>query len=979
MSQTPRPRLHAVWQSGTIGLWCDTGLRRPDSVAPAGSPAAVQRAGAPVAVVDFLEEYTLSHRLGVRVPVEGRIRDATVPGIRVSVAAAIDLCSLVEGDEPWLGASTRALVALSRGVAAFVSAGHVVPQLGRVEGGWSAEWRLVASPATSAWAAECLSRCHGLVAGRDELDRVFSALADQHARMALAPLAADRRSSLGTSLITGGEVTSGGQALAGAIADFGRAAAARDVDVVFRVVEPQYEEAGPVDGGAAEVSTTPGSEAEGDARPGRARGGVLWRLEVLVRSGNDSLRPYSELPDPSAVSDAVRDVVERAVRSWPPLGSAEPAPDGPDLFLPTELVVALVDHGVETLRGRGVEVLLPRAWTRVRAAIRVVVSEPGTEAVDSGRRLGLDQLSDVNWEMIVDDEALDAAEVQMLLDSATDLVRLRGRWVRADPGALRRAARFLASTKGGPVTPRAVTAALMSEEAEGVEVEAPATLGWLPSSSSIRLELPDWFRATLRPYQLEGVRWLSALTRADTGAVLADDMGLGKTMQVLALISSEVASEVAGDTRGPTLVVAPLTLVATWAREAATFAPELRVAVHHGAGRDRGDGAAERLGAADLVLTSYGTATRDVDLLSEVPWRRLVADEAQTIKNPGTATARALTALPAQHRIALTGTPVENRLDELRAVMEFVNPGVLGSASTFRARFAVPIESHRDEAAASRLRALVAPFVLRRLKSDPRVAADLPEKQHIRVDAPLTREQATLYRAVVEDMLEQVKDAEGVGRKGAILSGLTALKQVCNHPAHYLGDGSALLRGGTHRSGKLAALDEVLTEILDADEKVLLFTQYRAFGDLIVPMLERRAAHSVPFLHGGVSAAGRAEMVKDFQRPDGPSVILASLRAGGTGLTLTEANHVVHLDRWWNPAVENQATDRVHRIGQSRVVQVRTLVAPGTVEDRIDELLESKRELADMTLGPLAGVLTEMDDADLAALVSLSGEGVDEP
>ena len=952
-----------MWQSGTIGLWCDTGLRRPDSVAPAGSPTAVQRAGAPDSVVDFLAEYSLNHRLGVRVPVEGRIRDATVPGIRVSVAAAIDLCSLVEGDEPWLGASTRALAALSRGVAAFVGSGHVVPQLGRVEGGWSAGWQLAASPVVSAWAAESLSRCHGLVAGREELDRVFAALADQHARMALAPLAADRRSSLGTSLITGGEVTSGGQALAGALAEFGRAAAARDVDVVFRIVEPHYEEAGPLDGGGGEDNS------------GRARGGVLWRLEVLVRSGNDALRPYSELPDASAVSDAVRDVVERAVRSWPPLGSAEPAPDGPDLFLPTELVVALVDHGVETLRGRGVEVLLPRAWTRVRTAVRVVASEPGTEAVDSGRRLGLDQLSDVNWEMIVDDEPLDAAEVQMLLDTATDLVRLRGRWVRADSGALRRAARFLASRKGGPVTPRALTAALMSEEAEGVEVEAPTTLGWIPSSSSIRLELPDWFRATLRPYQLEGVRWLTALTRADTGAVLADDMGLGKTMQVLAL----TASEVAADTRGPTLVVAPLTLVATWAREAATFAPELRVAVHHGTGRDKGEGAAERLGAADLVLTSYGTATRDVDLLAEVPWRRLVADEAQTIKNPGTATARALVAIPAQHRIALTGTPVENRLDELRAVMEFVNPGALGSASTFRARFAVPIESHRDEAAASRLRALAAPFVLRRLKSDPRVAADLPEKQHIRVDAPLTREQATLYRAVVEDMLEQVKDAEGVARKGAILSGLTALKQVCNHPAHYLGDGSALLRGGTHRSGKLAALDEVLTEILDADEKVLLFTQYRAFGDLLMPMLERRAARSVPFLHGGVSAAGRAEMVRDFQRPDGPSVMLASLRAGGTGLTLTEANHVVHLDRWWNPAVENQATDRVHRIGQTRVVQVRTLVAPGTVEDRIDELLESKRELADMTLGPLAGVLTEMDDADLAALVSLRGDGVDEP
>jgi len=322
---------------------------------------------------------------------------------------------------------------------------------------------------------------------------------------------------------------------------------------------------------------------------------------------------------------------------------------------------------------------------------------------------------------------------------------------------------------------------------------------------------------------------------------------------------------------------------------------------------------------------------------------------------------------------------VENRLDELRAVLDFANPGMLGSASTFRARFAIPIESHRDEAAASRLRALAAPFVLRRLKSDPRVVADLPDKQHIRVDSPLTREQATLYRAVVEDMMEQVKESEGAARKGAILSGLTALKQVCNHPAHYLGDGSALLRGGRHRSGKLAALDEVLTEILDAGEKVLLFTQYRAFGDLILPLLERRAATAVPFLHGGVTAAGRAQMVEEFQASHGPPVMLASLRAGGTGLTLTEANHVVHLDRWWNPAVENQATDRVHRIGQTRVVQVRTLVAPGTVEDRIDELLEAKRDLAELTLGPLAGALTELADADLAALVEFTDVGRDEP
>ncbi|MBB0994301.1 ATP-dependent helicase, partial [Dietzia sp. SLG510A3-40A3] len=617
----------------------------------------------------------------------------------------------------------------------------------------------------------------------------------------------------------------------------------------------------------------------------------------------------------------------------------------------------------------------PRAWTRVRTAVRVAVTEPGTENVDSGRRLGLDQLADVNWEMVVDDVPLDPAEAQMLLDAASDLVKLRGQWVRADPGALRRAARFLAARRGGRVTAPALVAALMSEEGEGVEVEAPTTIDWIPSSSSIPVDLPPWFRATLRPYQLEGVRWLTALSSADVGAVLADDMGLGKTMQVLALTASEHA---AGRT-GPTLVVAPLTLVATWARESATFAPELRIHVHHGPARERGDDAATLLGAADLVLTSYGTASRDAELLARVAWRRLVADEAQTIKNPSTSVARAVVSIPAEHRIALTGTPVENRLDELRAVLDFANPGMLGSASTFRARFAIPIESHRDEAAASRLRALAAPFVLRRLKSDPRVVADLPDKQHIRVDSPLTREQATLYRAVVEDMMEQVKESEGAARKGAILSGLTALKQVCNHPAHYLGDGSALLRGGRHRSGKLAALDEVLTEILDAGEKVLLFTQYRAFGDLILPLLERRAATAVPFLHGGVTAAGRAQMVEEFQASHGPPVMLASLRAGGTGLTLTEANHVVHLDRWWNPAVENQATDRVHRIGQTRVVQVRTLVAPGTVEDRIDELLEAKRDLAELTLGPLAGALTELADADLAALVEFTDVGRDEP
>ncbi|MEH6818704.1 MAG: DEAD/DEAH box helicase [Dietzia psychralcaliphila] len=970
MTPSADPRLHAVWQSGVMGLWCDTGLRRPQSVAPAASVTAVARAGAPDQVVEFLAGYKLSHRIGVRAVVDGRARSATVPGIRISVGAAIDLCRLLGTEDQWVGPGLRSFSALSSGVAALVSAGHVVPCLTRRDGGWEASWDLVASPVIGAWTTESLQRSHGLVDTREELVRLLSALADHHARAALAPLAADRHSDLGDALVTGGQVASGGQGLADAVGEFGRAAAAKDVEVVFRVVEPSGDDA--VDSDAVHSSVDRDAV---DGPAGESRGaGVFWRLQVLVRTGADSLRPFSDLADASSVAGPVQDVVDRAVRSWPPLTRATQAAGGPDLLMPTDLVVDLVDEGVEALRGRGVEVLLPRAWTRIRTAVRVAVKEPGTESVDSGHRLGLEQLADVDWEMVVDDSPLDATEARMLLDAASDLVKLRGQWVRADPGALRRAARFLAARRGQRMTAPALVGALMSEEAVGVEVESPSTLDWIPSSSS-PVVLPEWFRATLRPYQMDGVRWLAALSRADTGAVLADDMGLGKTMQVLAL----TAAEYVGGRSGPTLVVAPLTLVSTWAREASTFAPELRVHVHHGQGRDRGEGAADRMADSDLVLTSYGTAARDVDLLTGVSWRRLVADEAQTVKNPSTAVARAIRSIPARHRIALTGTPVENRLDELRAVLDFANPGLLGSASTFRARFAVPIESHRDEAAATRLRALAAPFVLRRLKSDPLVAADLPAKLHIRVDSPLTREQATLYQAVVEDMMEQVKESQGAARKGAILSGLTALKQVCNHPAHYLGDGSSLLRGGRHRSGKLAALDEVLTEILDAGEKVLLFTQYRAFGDLILPLLERRAATGVPFLHGGVTAAGRASMVEEFQSANGPPLMLASLRAGGTGLTLTEANHVVHLDRWWNPAVENQATDRVHRIGQTRVVQVRTLVAPGTVEDRIDELLESKRELADLTLGPLAGVLTELTDTDLAALVALADEGSDEP
>jgi SNF2 family DNA or RNA helicase len=378
------------------------------------------------------------------------------------------------------------------------------------------------------------------------------------------------------------------------------------------------------------------------------------------------------------------------------------------------------------------------------------------------------------------------------------------------------------------------------------------------------------------------------------------------------------------------------------------------------------------------VVTTYALAARDVEQLRELRWQRVVLDEAQHVKNAATAQSRAVRSIPARHRLALTGTPVENRLEELRSILDFANPKMLGSAQAFRARFAVPIEREHDESAAARLRTATAPFVLRRVKTDPNVISDLPDKFEMTVRANLTAEQAALYQAVVEDMLRQIDESEGMSRKGAVLAALTRLKQVCNHPAHFLGDGSAVLRRGAHRSGKLGLVEDVLESVLADGEKALLFTQFREFGDLIAPYLSERFGVRVPFLHGGVPKSARDKMVTQFAEADGAPLMLLSLKAGGTGLNLTAANHVVHLDRWWNPAVENQATDRAFRIGQRRDVQVRKLVCVGTVEERIDAMLTSKQQLADLVVGTGENWVTELSTDELRDLMRLGEEAVGE-
>ncbi|HEV7536937.1 MAG TPA: SNF2-related protein, partial [Acidimicrobiia bacterium] len=580
-------------------------------------------------------------------------------------------------------------------------------------------------------------------------------------------------------------------------------------------------------------------------------------------------------------------------------------------------------------------------------------------------------------------------------------VRVRGQWVEQRAGDVERALAVLTGPRRGR-TGRApdpsfaddddTTAGTMtagealrvglglapppSAELPVVEVVGEGWLGALLGGTGNDddgiepRKTPAGFDGTLRPYQERGLAWLWFLHRHGLGACLADDMGLGKTAQLLALMVAEREEADAADPRSaPTLLVCPMSLVGNWQRETARFAPDLSVYVHHGTTRTKA-GLVAAARRADLVITTYSLLARDRALLGEVTWGRLALDEAQNVKNPNSLAGRAARALPAVGRVALTGTPVENRLLELWSLMDILNPGLLGSEQTFRERFAVPIERYGDETAAATLQRLTGPFVLRRLKTDRSIIADLPDKIEMHVLCNLTREQASLYQAVVDDMLERIERAKtGIQRMGVISGSMMKLKQVCNHPAHFLADGSRL---DADRSGKLARLEEILEEITEAGERALIFTQFAEMGTLLQSHLSERFGLELPFLFGGVAKRRREEMVDAFQADGGPPVLILSLKAGGVGLNLTAANHVVHYDRWWNPAVEDQATDRAYRIGQTRSVQVHRLVCAGTVEDRVDQLLEKKRGLASKIVGSGEQWITELDNTELRELFELS-------
>ncbi|SDK79630.1 Superfamily II DNA or RNA helicase, SNF2 family [Nonomuraea maritima] len=643
--------------------------------------------------------------------------------------------------------------------------------------------------------------------------------------------------------------------------------------------------------------------------------------------------------------------VRRAARVWPRLEALLERAVPDELTLSDGDVEDLLSGAADRLAAAGVEVHWPRSLVRGLSA-RAVVGDRDPAPSDLPSFLGGQHLTSFNWRLALGGQPLSAAEMDRLAEAHRPVVRLRDQWVLIDPALARKARHRELKPLTGIQALAAALTGTVEADGEQVPVEPAAWLEELRRRLSEPQDVPApaGLAATLRDYQLAGLRWLARMTSLGLGACLADDMGLGKTITLIALHLHRGGS-------GPTLVVCPASLLGNWEREIRRFAPGVPVRRYHGAGRALADDG--------FVLTTYATMRLDATLLAGHPWGLLVADEAQHVKNPASGTAKALREIPAAARVALTGTPVENNLSELWAILDWTTPGLLGPLTRFRSRWAKPIEGG-DSGTAERLARLVGPFLLRRRKSDPGIAPELPAKTETDRPVALTTEQAGLYEAAVREIMTQIEGSAGMARRGLVVKLLTGLKQICNHPAQYLHETSPRLAG---RSGKLELLDELVDTIVAEDGAVLVFTQYVAMARLIERHLTGRGVNA-QLLHGGTPVARREEMVQTFQDGRVP-VFLLSLKAAGTGLNLTRADHVIHYDRWWNPAVEDQATDRAHRIGQTRPVQVHRLIAEGTIEDRVAQMLAAKRSLADAVLASGEAALTELTDAELAALVEL--------
>jgi hypothetical protein len=690
----------------------------------------------------------------------------------------------------------------------------------------------------------------------------------------------------------------------------------------------------------------------------------------MLHDGGDAVFGFLRSADPRIAVHRQLGLIEPVLAEGGlGFGPGEPT----TIELDDDAVRFLLHHAIPRFEEIGVPVLLPRSWVRSSSRLRVNLTATSVAGRSSGL-LTTDALARFDWQLAIGDTTLTEAELTELAAAKEPLIRVQGRWHALRRSEVEKALLFLERRREGSVVDLVRAVSGVDVEDAGLElgeVALDAALVDLLSAGDERrfeaLGTPAAMTHPLFPFQERGHGWLRLLGDLGIGAILADDMGLGKTIQAIAMLLSE-REQFGVDAFGPTLVVCPMSVTRQWAREIERFGPSLRVHVHHGGERLSGDELTSAARATDVMITSYDIATRDIEVLAAVSWDRLVLDEAQDVKNPATKRARALRRLQARRMLAMTGTPIENRLDELWAIMDIVNPGLLGSRERFQRTFARPIESFGDTRALERLRGMVQPFILRRPKDGPEVELELPKITVTKEYCRLTLEQASLYRATVDRWMPRIEEHErSFGRRGAVLAMLGQLKQVCNHPEMLLATGRPL----DGRSGKLERLVELL-ERMPRDDKALVFTQYPGF-DRLVPHLRERLGRKVGFFHGGLAARQRDELVASFSEPDGPSILVISIRAGGRGLNLPAANHVFHFDRWWNPAVEQQATDRAYRFGQRKDVFVHSLICTATLEERIDELLDAKRELAEKVVaGRADDWLGELDLDTIRAAVALS-------
>jgi superfamily II DNA or RNA helicase len=927
--------------------------------------------------------------IDVIVPAGDTVRQRTVPATFLPLGDVLDELVSLGPDAP-CGPSVHGWAAAARGALHLIARGRLLPAVDE-EGVDS--WRLgpldpddlaardaVADALVPAGHATALpgTAPRRVASPRWLVARFWDAVADCYVRTAAAPLVAGHEAFAARPRVDLVPVGPSGEAsvlsLDLATATWGgsttvpgwlqstSSSAEADVTVALRLDDVGSAATASTDAGEATTATTRGADPTEEEEPLDLADALTFRAVLEIGSVADRslvldavdlwAAPHAVAERfGAAVEDSVLLTLRRGARVWAPVGRLLDQARPSELELSGEEVEDLLGPVATELAGAGIEVRWP-AGVLQSVDLKPVVA---SDALGSDRPAGLsfDALCELRWDASIDGQQVSEEELALLVAAKRGVVRLRGRWVRADPAKLARLQQR-----------RKVTAA---------EVQGPlAQLGERLRSVGDRRAWapPATLQAELRPYQREGAAWLTEMAELGLGGVLADDMGLGKTIQLLALHLARHQPGATDDGR-PTLVVCPVSVLSNWAREAHRFAPSIPVLRYHGSDRSL-----EGLEPDAIVLTTYGVARREAAALAMHPWGLIAADEAQAIKNPTSRTAKALRTIPADARFALTGTPVENRLVDLWALLDWTTPGLLGPLDRFRREIAVPVERDRDADAAESLARLVRPFLLRRRKSDPEIAPDLPPKTETDRVVPLTTEQATLYRATVDEVMAQVAEAEGMARRGLVLKLLTGLKQICNHPAQFLKQDGPV----AGRSGKLDAVRELVETITSEGESVLVFTQFVAMGHLLAADL---AAPDRPtqFLHGGTPEKQRTEMVDRFQAGEVP-VFVISVKAGGTGLNLTRATHVIHYDRWWNPAVEDQASDRAWRIGQDRPVQVHRMVCEGTVEDRISQMLAEKRAIAESVVTSGEGWVSELGDDDLRLLVSLGADteiGADAP